>query len=192
MTDVEGKEIGTTIDTIINELKNCLSTISEASAEQALQMIDASERIFCAGAGRSGLAIRGFAMRLMHLGKTVFVLGDVTTPGIKKNDLLVVGSGSGRTASLVAAVEKAKSLGVKVLLLTIDPDSPIGKLADFSIKFPAPSEKVKGGGDAVSIQPMGALFEQSLLLFSDSLIVTLMHRFQQTSAIMFDNHANLE
>jgi 6-phospho-3-hexuloisomerase len=192
MTDNKGRKVGVTIDTIINELRTCLSAISETSAEQALQMIDSAERIFCAGAGRSGLGIRGFAMRLMHLGKTVHVMGDITTPGIKKNDLLIVGSGSGRTASLVAAVEKAKSLGVKVLLLTIDPDSPIGKMADFSIKFAAPSEKAKGGGDAVSIQPMGALFEQSLLLFSDSLIVTLMHRYQQTSGTMFDNHANLE
>jgi len=157
-----------------------------------LMMIEAAERIFCAGAGRSGLAVRGFAMRLMHLGKTVHVMGDVTTPGVRTSDLLIVASGSGRTASLVAAVEKAKEIGVKVLLLTIDPDSPIGKMADFSVKFPAPSEKVKGGGYAVSIQPLGALFEQSLLIFMDSLIVTIMNRSNQTSSIMFKNHANLE
>ncbi|MBT4288939.1 MAG: 6-phospho-3-hexuloisomerase [Deltaproteobacteria bacterium] len=192
MNKSKERKIGETLNAITDELKICLGSISEASAENALMMIEVADRIFCAGAGRSGLAVRGFAMRLMHLGKTVHVMGDITTPGIKESDLLIVASGSGRTASLVAAVKKAKGIGVKVLLLTIDPDSPIGKMANFLVKFPAPSEKVKGGGYAVSIQPMGALFEQSLLIFMDSLIVTLMNRLNQTSSIMFENHANLE
>ena len=185
-------KIGATVSAVIDELTKCLGSIDEGAAEKALSMIDSAERVFCAGAGRSGLGIRAFAMRLMHMGKTAYVVGETTTPGIRKNDLLVIGSGSGRTASLVAAAEKAKKLGVKVLLFTIDPDSPIGKIADVSVKFPAPSEKAQGGDIAVSIQPMGSLFEQSLLLLLDCLIVNLMARHDQTSGAMFTNHANLE
>ena len=184
--------INATVNTVIDELKMCLSSIEEETAEQALRMIDSVERVFCAGTGRSGMGIRAFAMRLMHMGKTAYVMGETTTPAIKENDLLVIGSGSGRTASLVAAAEKAKILGVKVLLFTIDPNSPIGKIADLSVKFPAPSEKADGGGSAVSIQPMGSLFEQSLFLLLDCLIVNLMARHNRTSNAMFANHANLE
>ena len=128
----------------------------------------------------------------MHMGRAAYVVGETTTPAIKANDLLVIGSGSGRTASLVAAAEKAKTLGATVLLFTIDPSAPIGKIADLSVKFPAPSEKAAGGGSAVSIQPMGSLFEQSLFLLLDCLIVNLMARHDQTSSIMFTNHANME
>lgn len=184
--------ISGTVSTVIDEIKRCLDSIDADSAEESIRMIDAAERIFCAGAGRSGLGIRAFAMRLMHMGKTAYVMGETTTPAIKENNLLIIGSGSGRTASLVAAAEKAKKLGVKILLFTIDPNSPIGKMADLSVKFPAPSEKVQGAGTAVSIQPMGSLFEQSLFLLLDCMIVNLMAINNQTSSIMFTNHANLE
>ena len=184
--------INAIVNTVIDELETCLRSIDETNAQEAIKMIDSAERVFCAGAGRSGLGIRAFAMRLMHMGKTAYVVGETTTPAIEEKDLLVIGSGSGRTASLAAAAEKAKILGVKVLLFTIDPNSPIGKIADLSIKFPAPSEKAEGGGTAVSIQPMGSLFEQSLFLLLDCLIVDLMAQHKQTSSNMFLNHANLE
>ncbi|NRA40305.1 MAG: 6-phospho-3-hexuloisomerase [Planctomycetes bacterium] len=185
-------KISTTSATVISELQTCLGAINDHAVDDALELIDNAQRIFCAGAGRSGLGIRGFAMRLMHLGKTAFVMGEITTPAIQAGDVFVIGSGSGRTPSLVAAAEKAKKLGVKIVLFTIDPQSPIGQLADVCVKFPAPSEKAAGGGTAVSIQPMGSLFEQSLFLLFDCLIVHLMKRHDQSSADMFTNHANLE
>jgi len=184
--------INTTVNTVIDELKVCLGSIDEESTQAAITMIDSAERVFCAGGGRSGLGMRAFAMRVMHRGKKAYVVGETITPAIKENDLLVIGSGSGRTASLVAAAEKAQKLGLKVLLFTIDPNSPIGKIAELSVKFPAPSEKTAGGGTTVSIQPMGSLFEHSLFLLLDCLVVNLMARHNQTSSIMFTNHANLE
>ncbi len=58
-------------------------------------------RVFVAGAGRSGLVLRMAAMRLMHLGMTVHVAGDTTTPAISSGDLLLVASGSGTTSGVV-------------------------------------------------------------------------------------------
>lgn len=37
----------------------------------------------------------------MHLGLQVYVVDDVTTPAIKTEDLLIIGSASGNTKSLV-------------------------------------------------------------------------------------------
>jgi 6-phospho-3-hexuloisomerase len=178
---------------IVDELKSCLGRVSDDEVTRAVALIGDAPRVFCAGAGRSALGVRGFAMRLMHMGKPTFVVGETTTPGIGRGDLLVVGSGSGRTASLLSAATKAKGLGAKVLLITIDPQSPIGELADVAVRIPAPSPKAAGGGaDVKTIQPMGSLFEQSLFLLLDAIVVMLMRRAGVTSEQMFKNHANME
>ena len=120
------------------------------------------------------MAMRALAMWLMHFGKKVFVVGDVTTPAIARDDLLVVGSGSGSTGSLQVMARRASSVGAKILLLTIVPQSAIGQLADCVVRVPAPSTKAKDAMETVnSVQPMGSLFEQVLLLLGD-IIVTKM------------------
>ena len=54
-------------------------------------MIRKDRRIFVAGEGRSGFSAKGFAMRLMHLGYTVYVVGETITPALREGDLLVGG-----------------------------------------------------------------------------------------------------
>lgn len=186
-------DIKATLSAISNELSASLDRIDTQQMQQAVDAIQNAPRVFLAGAGRSGLGIRGFAMRLMHLGKAAYVVGDTTTPAIAAGDLLIVGSGSGRTASLVASATKAKSLSAKVLLVTIDANSPIGEMADHVIQVPAPSPKAEAGSsDVTSIQPMGSLFEQTLFILLDSLVVLLMEATSQTTDEMFERHANLE
>ena len=182
----------TTIKRIAKEVHDCIANVSSEEVDAAVDLIEGPPRVFVAGAGRSALGIRGFAMRLMHLGVTSHVVGETTTPGIAAGDVLVIGSGSGSTASLVAAAEKAHAIGVSILLVTIDPTSPIGQLADVTIRVPAPSPKAAGGGSSSSIQPMGSLFEQSLFLLLDALIVLLMNKKGIDSEEMFGRHANLE
>ena len=183
----------TLIKSVTQEISNTLSRVSPCSVEEATKTIAQTDRIFLAGAGRSALAIRGHAMRLMHLGKQAFVVGDVTTPAIGKGDLLIIGSGSGRTASLLAAARKASQLGAQILLFTIDATSPIADLANKVVIISAPSPKAKTADPAnTSIQPMGALFEQSLFILLDSIIVMLMDAKDISSDEMFSRHANLE
>jgi len=177
---------------VAGELADCLAGVSAEQVEQAVQVIDSANRLFLGGAGRSALAVCGFAMRLMHLGKTVHVVGDVTTPGIGKGDLLLIGSGSGRTASLLNAATTAKTLGATVVLVTIDPASPIGELADVVVQVPAPSPKAAGGGASQSAQPMGSLFEQSMFVLFDIVVMLLMDRTGISSDQMFTRHANIE
>lgn len=173
-----------------------LATIAEAveggSMAALADAVSGADRVFIAGAGRSGLMMRATAMRIMHLGLEVYVVGDVVTPGIAPGDLLLIGSGSGATASLVAAAEKARQLGAEVALITIDPTSVIGQIASTVVTVPAPSPKARQQGAITSVQPMGSLFEQSLLLVGDGLILLLMQRLNTNSATMFQRHANLE
>ena len=177
---------------ILEELRETLSNVDTGKADLLTEAIVDARMIFVAGAGRSGLATRCFAMRLMHLGKNVHVVGDSTTPGIAPADLLLIGSGSGSTAGLVTAAEKAHSLGARIALLTIRADSPIASLADIVLTIPAPTPKISGESGFSSVQPMGSLFEQALLLTFDALILLLMGRTGVTADDMFARHANIE
>ena len=177
---------------VLGELDRTLAGISEEQVAALLELILGARAIFLAGAGRSGLMIRGFAMRLMHMGMTVHMVGEVTTPAIGPEDLLLIASGSGETASLVAMAQKTKKIGAKLGLITIFPDSSIGKLSDAAVAIPAPTPKSSAPQAFSSVQPMGSLFEQSLLLTMDSLILLLMEQTGKDGAEMFALHANLE
>ena len=72
---------------ILEELKQVLDRVDPGAASGLADELLAAERIFLAGAGRSGMAARGFAMRLMHLGLTAYVCGETTAPAIRAKDL---------------------------------------------------------------------------------------------------------
>jgi 6-phospho-3-hexuloisomerase len=177
---------------VIRELDRALKAISPQEAERLADLVLAANRIFVAGAGRSGLAMRAFAMRLMHMGFTAYVVGETVTPAVKADDLLVIGSGSGATATLVAIADKAKTLGASLALVTIFPGSRIGQLADAVVRIPASTPKADGDAQFASVQPMGSLFEQSLLIVLDIVVMRLMEKKAFDSNTMFERHANLE
>jgi 6-phospho-3-hexuloisomerase len=177
---------------IFQELKKTVLSVRNDQAQELIQAILQAGNIFVAGAGRSGFMVKAFAMRLMHMGRDVYVVGETVTPNLTSEDILIIASGSGATGSLVAMAEKAKAIGARIGLVTIDGQSPIAKLADIVLTIPAPSPKVERKTDFASIQPMGSLFEQSLLLTFDALILMLMEGQNKTSDTMFTRHANLE
>lgn len=96
-------------------------------------MIDKNKRIFILGAGRSGLMARGFAMRLVHIGYTVYVIGETITPSIQAGDVLVSVSGSGKTGSVLNPSKKAKETGAALISVTSDQHSPLGQIGDATI-----------------------------------------------------------
>ncbi|MEO1771636.1 6-phospho-3-hexuloisomerase [Candidatus Enterococcus ferrettii] len=178
---------------ILEELTINLEKVDGAQLNEFVELIPKAKKIFVAGAGRSGLAIRGFANRMMHLGFNVSVVGDITTTSAHEGDLLIIGSGSGETQSLVAMAEKAKKNGVKVALNTINSESTIGQLADVTFVLPGASPKVEDEElVGKSVQPMGSSYEQLSFLIYDAMIMTLMDLVDETTDTMFPRHANLE
>ncbi|MDT0162279.1 MULTISPECIES: 6-phospho-3-hexuloisomerase [Bacillus] len=176
---------------ILNELEHAAEAIDPGQAEALASQILESGKVFTAGAGRSGFMAKSFAMRLMHMGVDAYVIGETVTPGFEENDLLIIGSGSGETKSLVSMAEKARSIGGKIAAATIVPDSSIASLADITVKMPGATKDQNEGGLS-TIQPMGSLFEQSLLLLYDAIILRVMEKKGLDSAKMFGRHANLE
>lgn len=176
---------------IVDELQRSIAQLNEAEAEGLTELLLRSNKVFVAGAGRSGLMGRAFAMRLMHVGKEAYVIGETITPGIEPGDVLVLGSGSGETKGLISMAEKAKGIGAEVVVVTITPESTIGKLADHTVKLPG-APKDQASGSYSTIQPMASLFEQTLLVFYDAVILQMMEKTGQTNNQMFGKHANLE
>ena len=181
------------LEQVTKEVAACVSKVSVKDLLHAGALVNDAPRIFVAGAGRSGLCMRSFAMRLMQIGKTVYVVGETTTPSIATGDLLILGSGSGRTASLLVMTERTRHEGAKVLLFTAEVSSPLAGLADHRVIVPAPAHRNSGAGvKPLSMQPMGTLFEQALLMISDALIMGLMHETGVNVTQMSQRHANLE
>lgn len=172
---------------IVNKIHSILSATDDEHAEKLTRMLDNAGRIFVSGAGRSGLICKFFAMRLMHSGYDVSVVGEIVTPSIGRGDLLVVISGSGETEQLVAFTKRARDVGADVLLITAKAGSTIGDMADavFQIGKSEQYGKVQG-------MPMGTVFELSTLFFLESLVSHIIHEKGIAEEEMRSRHANLE
>ncbi|MBK8023174.1 MAG: SIS domain-containing protein [Chloroflexi bacterium] len=175
---------------ILDEQKRVLSGVSDDSIQHLKHLILKADRIFVTGKGRSGLQVKGFAMRLMHLGMQVHVIDDVTTPAIGEADLLIIMSGSGKTPSLKTYAEGAAQFKAKIVLLTAADDSPIHCYADLVLKLDATTSKLHS--PSISSLPMGSLFETSMGLIFEVIAIQLMDELNISSSQMMSRHANLE
>ncbi|GCF94177.1 6-phospho-3-hexuloisomerase [Enterococcus florum] len=176
---------------IIEELLSFVPYEREEELERLVHAILQAKSIFLSGAGRSGVAIRGFTNRLLHLGLSVHLVGEISCPRTAQGDLLILGSGSGTTSSLVALAKKAKSNGVTLALLTMDNESEIAQIADVVVVLPGVSPKLKEN-KLTSIQPMGSAFEQLSFLTYDGIILELMARMEETNETMHARHTDME
>ena len=177
---------------ILDELRENAKQVDNDGLKAVETLITEANRIFIGGAGRSGFCARGFSNRLMHLGYTVYFVGEPTTPSIQAGDLLIVGSGSGNTASLVSNAKKAKDQGAKVATLTMFPENKIGSMADAIIKIPGVTEKCADQNEGGSVQASGSSFEELCWITYDAMVMDLMKITNQIDQNLFKRHANME
>jgi len=179
---------------ILKELESGLKQVDPAQTSALEYAILTAKRIFIAGAGRSQLMMRGLAMRLMHFGFSAFVVGETVTPACAPGDLVIIGSGSGETATLAVIAAKTKKIGATLGVITIYPDSTIARQADIVVQLHATTAKVKTPEGDTAFQPGGNTFEQSLLLLCDAMVMHLLEGkdVQDCNAVLMGAHANLE
>lgn len=179
---------------ILQELENSLCSINPVETEKLINAIISANKVFVTGAGRSLLMVRALAMRLMQLGLDAHVVGETVTPAISSEDLLIVGSGSGETGTLKVIVKNAKEIRSRIGLITLNPNSSIGKLADVIVKIKATSTKVNQDLSEKSFQPGANLFEQSLMIICDSIVIKLIDKLEMhnPNKVLMGKHANLE
>ena len=185
---------------IIENVSKTTRSVDEETIRAMADMLESVESIFIMGVGRSGLVAKAFAMRLMHLGLNVYVVGETITPAITENDCLVSISGSGETSYIISTTGIAKDIGAKLISITSYTDSTLAKRSDVVVQLQGrtkiDSEKNyvrrQISGMHQSLSPMGTIFEISALVFLDSLITELMNDLGQTEKDLKARHTVLE
>ena len=163
---------------------------SGAQLDRAAVELARADRVFLLGAGRSGLALRLTAMRLMHLGLTAHVVGEATAPAIASGDVLLVASGSGTTPGIVAAATTASEVGASVVAITADAASALALSSTVTVVVPAARKRDRDS--AASAQYAGSLFEQSVVVVGDALFHALWKASGLTADELWPRHSNLE
>lgn len=191
----------TSIRAILDNIESAEEFLDRESIDKFESVIINSKNIFVTGAGRSGLAAKAFAMRLMHLGLSAYVVGETISPAIYADDCIVAISGSGETNTIVSAANIAKNRGSKVLALTSYPESTLGQLADCFILVKGRTKKEVDDenymkrqihGNYTSLTPLGTAFELTTLVFLDAIVSELMEKMQQTESDLKARHTVLE
>jgi 6-phospho-3-hexuloisomerase len=181
----------TLLSTILDEITAVVPKVSTDELGALTDRLASAERVFVAGEGRSGFMARAFAMRLMHLGLQVYVIGETTTPSVRAGDTVVAVSGSGTTAGTVRVVEQAVGVDATVLAVTTEPDSPLGRQAAACLVIPA-ATKYRRDGEAATVQPLSSLFDQVTHLALDAVCLDLAGRRGVDNATAKAAHANTE
>ena len=191
----------TSIKAILDNIEAAEEYLDEESIDKFEDIIIGSKNVFVTGAGRSGLAAKAFAMRLMHLGLSAYVVGETISPAIYQDDCIIAISGSGETNTIVSAANIAKNRGSKVLAVTSYPESTLGKLADCCLLVKGRTKKEVDDenyikrqihGNYTSLTPLGTAFELTTLVFLDAIVSELMEKMEQTESDLKARHTVLE
>lgn len=187
---------------LMDSVRESLARVDLDQVEKMVteMLVSTSRRILVVGAGRSGLIGRAFAMRLMHLGFQVYVMGETITPSIGRGDLIIALSGSGTTKIVVTAVEIGKTVGAKIIAITSYSDSDLSKLADDVVLVKGRTRVADEKdyflrqlmGEHELMAPLGTVFEISLMTFLDGVVVELMRRLGLTESELKKRHATIE
>lgn len=171
---------------IVDEVKGVLEKVNHQEVEAMVDLIQKDHRIFIDGEGRSGYVGKCFAMRLMHLGFDVRVMGESTTPSFSAGDVFIGVSGSGNSGSVVLNAQKAQKADTKIITITNNRSSKLGELSNQVIELEA---TVRGDTEnRSSIQLLGSLFDQSVHLLLDNVCLILSKRDHISNEAATEKH----
>jgi len=202
MNKLFGEEmiINDAIEEIVDNVMAVSAEIDEKNVNEMMDILTSSKNVFLLGQGRSGLVARAFAMRLMHLGISVYVVGETITPAIGEEDCLLAISGSGETSYIISTAMIAKKRGATLVAVTSYEKSTLGSISDLIMHIKGRTKvdseknyiKRQMNGKHLSLSPLGTLFEVSTLIFLDALIAQLMDKMGKTEDDLKKRHTVLE
>lgn len=173
------------------DLVQVFDRLDDTAVERAVDEIARANKIALYGVGREGLQIKGFCMRLYHLGRKAAMVGDMTTPPLGAGDLLIVSAGPGRFSTVEALMGVAKRDGARTLVITAQPNGACAEAADLVLTVPAQT-MADDRGLATSVLPMGSLYEGAQYVLFEIMVLKLRDRLGVTAEAMRANHTNLE
>jgi len=176
----------------LSELSNVLDGVATESIDTACRMIADAKSLLLYGCGREGLQMRGLAMRLYHLGLNASMVADMAAPPLSQGDLFVVSAGPGELATVTALMQVAKRDSAKVLFFTATPNTPASALADHVVNIPAQTMANDQDGTNRSILPMGSIYEGSMFVLFEMMILRLQDTMNVDVDDMRARHTNME
>jgi 6-phospho-3-hexuloisomerase len=168
----------------LRRVAESLQLLRPETVEKIVDLLARAPATFVYGAGRSGIIGRAFAMRLVQIGLTAYVIGESVTPIVRAGDAVFILSGRGESYSSIQTANIVRREGAHLIVLTSKPGSKLAHAASVPVilQFGDESEQAR-------LAPLGTLFEAASLAFTDSLIVELMARRGETEESMRRRHA---
>jgi len=191
-------------ETLLKKIGENLSRVDPKQVElfigTLMQAYEEGRTLGVVGAGRSGLVAKAFAMRLMHLGFKVFVIGETITPALEDGDILLAVSGSGDTAITVSSAQVAKRVKAKVVSVTSFRESSLATISDVLLVVSGRVQRAETDdyfsrqllGIHEPLAPLGTLFELSVGVLLDSIVVELMRRLNVNESDMSGRHSTVQ
>jgi len=134
------------------------------------------------GAGRMGFSLKSFIMRLGHMKTRAYFIGDTCLPKVNNNSVVIMNSSSGETRTNIVFAEQAKLNGAKLLLITQNSKSTIGKIADYVLEIPKLD----------STQVMKTFAEQYTFVLLDYISSRIISKLDLSEIYLNQNHSIFE
>lgn len=178
----------------LDEIGQVFAQLDPSMADKLCAAVLDARRIACYGVGREGLMMKALCMRLMHLGLDAHVVGDMTTPPVGPDDLLMVSAGPGGFSTVLGLMDVARQAGAQTLVITAQPEGSAAQIADVVVYLPAQTmaDDQADNSSQVSLLPMGSLYEAAQLIFFDLISILLREKLGQSPEEMRSRHTNLE
>ncbi|MGI0128971.1 MAG: SIS domain-containing protein [Thermoplasmata archaeon] len=169
---------------IAAEVSAALDRLDPAAIATATRLLARAPATFVYGAGRSGIIGRAFAMRLVQIGLTAYVIGESVTPIVRRGDVVFILSGRGESQSSIQTANIVRREGAELIVLTGRSSSKLAHIATalLSLEFPETLERPR-------LAPLGTLFESASLRLTDAVIAELLALRGESEESMRRRHA---
>ena len=169
---------------ILKHLEAILAVDRSEGIRKSTDILTSTKKLFVYGVGRSGLAARAFAMRMVQLGLECFFIGETITPVVGEDDAVLIVSQTGSTMSAVQVANIARRVGAKVIAVTGQPTSKLAHASNVVLTI-----QTSGDGSRPRLAPLATLFEAAAMILLDGLVAQVMEKLGQTEADMRARHA---
>jgi 6-phospho-3-hexuloisomerase len=169
---------------VAQRVAGALAQVPPEAVAKAVALIQGAPATFVYGAGRSGIIGRAFAMRLMQVGITAYVIGESVTPIVRRGDAVVILTGEGGSYSSIQTANIVRREGADLIVVTARGGSKVAHAASLLLTFRFPDDP-----ERPALAPLGTLFERAALAFTDALISELMRARGETEDSMRQRHA---
>ncbi len=169
---------------LADRVTEALDRLDPAAVATAVGILARAPATFVYGAGRSGIIGRAFAMRLVQLGLTAYVIGESVTPIVRRGDAVFILSGRGESSSSIQTANIVRREGAELIVFTARASSKLAHIATALLTLDFPADEDHG-----RIAPLGTLFESASLRLTDTLVAELMRARGETEESMRRRHA---